>query len=155
MMFSQTVFARLNRANQSPLGFLKQLAGCRKGDKIWVLELYHLQEADDDDFNDVLESAIKTYQVSYDLKVTGTLNAKTVLVMSEPRCGVLDIFKGKTRMLSWKKQNHLKSNSSQFHALDPNVSGLLAQAFFTWGLASNFTFSEVQDFNSADLKISF
>ncbi|XVF68339.1 hypothetical protein PTKIN_Ptkin10aG0197200 [Pterospermum kingtungense] len=37
----------------------------------------------------------------------------------------------------------------------PDVSGPLAQAFFTWGLASNFTFSKVQDFNSADLQISF
>ncbi|XVF68333.1 hypothetical protein PTKIN_Ptkin10aG0196600 [Pterospermum kingtungense] len=77
----------------------------------------NLQEADDDDIDEVLESNIKTYQVNYDLKVTVTLNAEIVLIMSEPRCGVLDIFNGKTRMLSWKKQNHLKSNSSQFHVV--------------------------------------
>ncbi|XVF68330.1 hypothetical protein PTKIN_Ptkin10aG0196300 [Pterospermum kingtungense] len=36
-----------------------------------------------------------------------------------------------------------------------DVPSAVAQALFTWGLETNFTFSEVQDFNSADLRISF
>ncbi|XVF68331.1 hypothetical protein PTKIN_Ptkin10aG0196400 [Pterospermum kingtungense] len=188
LLFSETVFARLNPENQSPFGFLKQLEGCRKGDKVrginelksylkrfgYLISTYH--GLDDDSFDEVLESAIKTYQINYNLKVTGTLNTETISVMNKPRCGVPDIINGKTRMY------HPNSNSSQFHAVSrytffpgepkwppsktqltyavkpgtrPDVSGPLAKAFFTWGLASNFTFSEVQDFNSADLKISF
>ncbi|XVE94248.1 hypothetical protein REPUB_Repub01dG0265200 [Reevesia pubescens] len=79
ILFSQTVFAKPNLENQSPFDFLKQLEGCRKGDKVkGVNELksylkrfgylnssrnpnYGFQETDDDNFDEVLESAIKTY----------------------------------------------------------------------------------------------
>ena len=44
--------------------------------------------ANDDDF---LESAIKTYQLNYHLKATGTLDAKTVTKIISLRCAVADI----------------------------------------------------------------
>lgn len=44
--------------------------------------------ADDDDFDEFLESSPKTYQLNYYLKSTGVLDAKTMTKMTAPRCGV-------------------------------------------------------------------
>ncbi|XVF00504.1 hypothetical protein REPUB_Repub04eG0006800 [Reevesia pubescens] len=100
--------------------------------------------------------------------------------MNEPRCGVPDHIHGKTRMNSGKKQG-LKGSSS-FHAVShyaffdgnlkwpafktpftyafpagtrTDVNGPVALAFSKWASVTNFTFSEVQDYDNADLKISF
>ena len=197
-LFSQTVFAKSSVENQSPFDFLKQLQGCRKNDMVkGISELksylkrfgylsssdpsYGLQETDDDNFDELLESAIKTYQLNYNLKVTGSLDAETISVMSESRCGVADSINGKSRMKSGKKQNHPRRSGS-FHAVSRYVffdgepkwppsktqltyalapgtrtdaSGPVAQAFSTWASVTNFTFIEVQDYNNADLQISF
>ena len=99
--------------------------------------------------------------------------------MNEPRCGVADNTHGKSRMMSGKKQNHPRGSSS-FHAVSAffngepkwppsktqltyafapgtraDASGHVAQAISTWASVTKFTFSEVQDYNNADLKISF
>ncbi|PQM32865.1 metalloendoproteinase 3-MMP [Prunus yedoensis var. nudiflora] len=66
--------------------FLEHLKGCHKGDKVQgIQDLKKYLEKfgylngntnNDDYFDDELESAIKTYQINYHLKVTGTLDAK-------------------------------------------------------------------------------
>ncbi|KAJ4719136.1 Metalloendoproteinase [Melia azedarach] len=103
-----SVLAHSNGKNQStPFGFVEHLKGCHKGDKVKginelkkYLEMFgylnynnskNQTHADDDDFDELLESAIKTYQLNYHLKSTGVLDAKTVGMMTRPRCGVADI----------------------------------------------------------------
>nr|XP_023911837.1 metalloendoproteinase 2-MMP-like [Quercus suber] len=46
---------------------------------------------EDDEFDEALEVAIKTYQTHFHLKVTGKLDTNTIKQMSIPRCGVPDI----------------------------------------------------------------
>ncbi|KAF2316193.1 hypothetical protein GH714_041534 [Hevea brasiliensis] len=130
--------------------------------------------------NSVLESALKTYQLNYHLKVTGTLDSKTVSEMMMPRCGVPDIINGTTRMTSGKKNQ--RHSSTSFHtvshytffpgspkwprskysltygflpqtpsrAMDP-----VAKAFQTWAANTHFRFARVQDYTTADIKIGF
>ena len=49
---------------------------------------------EEDEFDEALEVAIKTYQTFFHLKVTGKLDTDTVKKMSMPRCGVADIING-------------------------------------------------------------
>uniref|UniRef100_A0A2N9HK91 Peptidase metallopeptidase domain-containing protein n=1 Tax=Fagus sylvatica TaxID=28930 RepID=A0A2N9HK91_FAGSY len=113
----------------SPFEFLKHLQGCHKGEKvkgIHNLKTYlhtfgylsynhsknHTHTNDDDDFDELLESAIKSYQLNYHLNATGTLDAKTVSTMMMPRCGVADIINGTNLMQSGKKKHHQHHHGS-------------------------------------------
>jgi hypothetical protein len=180
----------------SPFEFLKHLQGCQKGDKVkGIHELKkYLQNfgylsyshsgiethAHNDDFDDLLKSAIKTYQVNYNLKPTGNLDAKTLSKMMMPRCGVADIINGTTWMRSGKKRHHHAPNSlhtvSHFTFIQgsprwplekynltygflPNTPAIamtpVAQAFQKWDAATRFVFSQAQDYTNADLTIGF
>ncbi|GMN42431.1 hypothetical protein TIFTF001_011640 [Ficus carica] len=109
-----------------PFGFLKHLEGSKKGDKVQGIDdlkkyLQHFgylnsnptqtqqvthSPTDDDNknnFDDPLETAIKTYQANYNLEPTGTLNSQTLSKMMMPRCAVADIINNETRMRSGKK----------------------------------------------------
>lgn len=55
-----------------------------------------------DDFDDILESAIKTYQRNFNIDVTGQLDLKTLQQIIKPRCGNSDIVNGTTTMNSKK-----------------------------------------------------
>ncbi|KAF8407967.1 hypothetical protein HHK36_007107 [Tetracentron sinense] len=78
----------------------------------------HENTEKDDIFNDILESAIKTYQLNYHLNVTGSLDSDTVKQMTMPRCGVADIINGTSSMLSGKKkQQHHSSTPTGFHTV--------------------------------------
>ncbi|EEF44954.1 Matrix metalloproteinase, putative [Ricinus communis] len=105
-----------------PFEFLKHLQGCHKGDKlkgVGELKKYlkhfgylsynknqsHANEDDDDDFDDPLESAIRTYQLNYHLNVSGLLDSETASKMMMPRCGVADIINGTTWMESGRKHH--------------------------------------------------
>ena len=70
--------------------------------------IQHLSEteANNDVFDDILESAVKTYQANFKIKPTGIIDAATVSRMTAPRCGVPDIINGVNRM------QHRSSNSS-------------------------------------------
>ncbi|KAF2316182.1 hypothetical protein GH714_041523 [Hevea brasiliensis] len=65
--------------------------------------------------DDLLDSALKTYQLNYHLKVTGSLDSQTVSKMMMPRCGVPDIVNGTTRMTSGKKNQ--RHSSTSFHTV--------------------------------------
>ncbi|KAJ4719124.1 Metalloendoproteinase [Melia azedarach] len=193
-----SVLAHSNAKNQStPFGFMEHLKGCHKGDKVkginelkQYLEMFgylnynnskNQTHADDDDFDELLESAIKTYQLNYHLKSTGVLDAKTVGMMTRPRCGVADIVNGTTRMRSGKKkqQNH---GVNHFHTVAhyeffpgspkwpaskyqlsygflpgtrDDAKTPVARAFQTWAANTHFKFSRTQDYGNADIKVSF
>ncbi|KAF5775631.1 putative matrilysin [Helianthus annuus] len=95
-----------NSAHPSPFEFLKNMQGCRKGEKvkgIRDLKLYlshfgylnyqnnpNITNPKEDHFGEDLEEAIKSYQVYYHLNATGTLDEPTVSKMVMPRCGFPD-----------------------------------------------------------------
>ncbi|ONI19407.1 hypothetical protein PRUPE_3G277800, partial [Prunus persica] len=162
--------------------------GCHKGDKVQGIQdlkkylekfgYLNVHTNNDDYFDDELESAIKTYQINYHLKVTGTLDAKTVKKMEMPRCGVPDIINGTTSMRSGKKrgghgsihtvghyaffQGNPKWPANKYHltygflqGTPSEAVGAVARAFATWQGNTHFTFSQAQSIESADLKIGF
>ncbi|KAG6726982.1 hypothetical protein I3842_02G108800 [Carya illinoinensis] len=178
----------------SPFGFLKHLQGCHKGDKVkgvHDLKMYlehfgYYQQtkngthAKDDDFDELLESAVRTYQLNYHLNATGILDAETVSKMMMPRCGVADIFNGTNPMQSNKKRHHHRHDSfhtvshysffsdapkwpaSMYHLTYRFLRGTpaqakspIAQAFQTWAANTHFTFSQVRGFSKADITIGF
>ncbi|KAF7135847.1 hypothetical protein RHSIM_Rhsim08G0060600 [Rhododendron simsii] len=109
--------------NPTSFDFIKHLEGCQKGQTVKGLQQLkkYLEafgylnyspdqtSANDDDFDNSLEAAIKTYQLNYHLKTTGISDAISAV----------------------------------------------ARAFGTWTSQTPFTFSQSQDFASADLKIGF
>ncbi|CAB4305512.1 unnamed protein product [Prunus armeniaca] len=177
----------------SPFEFLEHLKGCHKGDKVQgikdlkkylgkfgYLSSNNNGHFNDDDFDDQLESAIKTYQINYHLKATGTLDAKTVSNMMMPRCGVADIINGTSSMRSGKKrhphhhhgghtvahysffQGNPKWPASKYHltyaflqGTPAEAMGPVSSAFQTWAANTHFTFSEVQSNQNPDLTVSF
>ncbi|KAG5534995.1 hypothetical protein RHGRI_022935 [Rhododendron griersonianum] len=178
--------------NPTSFDFIKHLEGGRKGQTVKGLQQLktYLQEfgyinyspnqtrANDDDFDDSLEAAVKTYQLNYHLKTTGTLDAQTVSQMMAPRCGFPDISKGTNWMRAGKNEASHTQNTihtvSHFAFFPGNMrwpqyqltyafaSGTnsdaisaVAKAFSTWASQTQFKFSYSQDFASANLKIGF
>jgi murein L,D-transpeptidase YcbB/YkuD len=97
--------------NELPFQFIRHLQGSKKGDKVEGVDqlkklLHHFgylnhgglnnDEVDDDYFDETIEIALKTYQINFNLKPTGVLDAKTVSLMMKPRCKVPGIVDGKT-----------------------------------------------------------
>lgn len=172
------------------------MKGCHKGDKVkgihklktYLEKFGYLKygnsknqrtHANDDEFDELLESAIKAYQLNFNLKSTGVLDANTVAKMRTPRCGVADIVNGTTWMRSGKKDsNHdhhfhtvahyaffrgrLRWPATKYsltYALRPGTRAdavtPVAKAFQTWAANTQFKFSKIEDFQKADIKISF
>lgn len=178
-------------SSSSPFEFLDQLKGSHKGDHIegiHDLKLYlekfgylsygqdrnHTHDADDDDFDDVLESAVKDYQHYYHLRATGTLDGKTVSKMMTPRCGVADHI-GVHKIDNSNKKDHIHGVShyslfgskqkwppSKYHLTYGFAPGTpseamtpVARALRTWAASTQFKFSRHIDYKKADIKISF
>ncbi|KAG6664659.1 hypothetical protein CIPAW_02G109500, partial [Carya illinoinensis] len=180
--------------NTSPFGFLKHLQGCHKGKKvkgIHDLKLYlekfgyyhqtkNINTHANDDFDELLESAVKTYQQNYHLKATGILDAETISKMMVPHCGGADIINGTNTMQSGKKNNHHRKGSfhvvshysffqnppkwptSKYHLTygflprtPTQAMSPVAQTFRTWVGNTHFTFSQAQALSNADITIGF
>ncbi|XVF60403.1 hypothetical protein PTKIN_Ptkin08bG0043000 [Pterospermum kingtungense] len=190
----QAVLADLKDKKPSPFEFLRHLQGCHKGDKVkdihklkkylenfGYLSYKNKTRCDDDDFDDLLESAIKIYQLNYHLKATGTLDARTVTKMMTPRCGVPDIINGTSRMRYGKRSNH-SSGSKSVHSVahysffqgepkwpaskyhltyaflpgtQADAIGAVDKAFQTWATNTRFRFSRTEDYFNADIKVGF
>ncbi|XP_057469449.1 metalloendoproteinase 2-MMP-like [Actinidia eriantha] len=185
-----------NAQKPSPFEFIKHLQGCHKGEKVKGLHqlktylerfgylnyqnFQNQTHANDDDFDDLLESAIKTYQLNYHLKITGTLDAQTVSKMVAPRCGVPDIINGTNFMRPGRKMAHHGHNTlhtvshynflpgrprwpaSQTHltygflsGTNSNAISAVERAFNKWAGATHFTFSQTQNVRNANLMIGF
>ncbi|OMO59892.1 Peptidase M10, metallopeptidase [Corchorus capsularis] len=187
----QAVLAHSKHGNPSPFEFLQHLQGCHKGDK--VKDIHKLKKylenfgylsydqnkthANDDDFDEFLESAIKTYQLNYHLKATGKLDAKTVSKMMSPRCAVPDIINGTTGMRSGKKSHSKSVHSVSHYTFFPgepkwpaskfrltyaflpgtraDAISPVARAFQTWAANTHFRFRRTRDYVNADIVISF
>ncbi|CAN6565885.1 unnamed protein product [Malus baccata var. baccata] len=164
--------------------FIQYLEGCHKGQNVSGLQELkkhltkfgyfnydHSKHADDDEFDDLLESAIKSYQKSYHLKVTGSLDTTTAKQMMVPRCGVPDVVNGTSLHgvshyefffpgpLRWPStQTHLRyrfaSSARQVPGTE-NVRSICAQAFQRWAQVTTFTFEEVPSTSAADITIGF
>ncbi|XP_038891009.1 metalloendoproteinase 2-MMP-like [Benincasa hispida] len=197
-----TLFPSISSSQPKPvdshgLVFLKNLIGCKKGDKVEGIHqmkkyLHHFgylndvhihSKSNEDEFDEILESAIKTYQINYNLKATGTLDNTTLAQILKSRCGVADIINGKTRMKSGTKVvNQHRKISGPFHEVShfaffegslkwPDSKSHLtygflpktpskavdpvSRAFRTWAANTHFSFSQESDYESADIKISF
>ncbi|KAK4409904.1 Metalloendoproteinase 2-MMP [Sesamum angolense] len=180
----------------SPFDFIKHLEGCHKGNN--TKDIHHLKHylhqfgyldypnqihANDDDFDDLLESALKTYQHNYHIKPTGTLDTETITKMVTPRCGNPDIVNGTNTMLpkSNKRQNssssptsiHTVSHYTFFpgnprwppskthltYGFSPNTPANaidpVVRAFGKWDSTTHFTFSRAQNNQRPDLVIGF
>ncbi|XP_015884206.3 metalloendoproteinase 3-MMP [Ziziphus jujuba] len=134
-----------------------------------------------DDFDDELESAIKTYQKNFNLNVTGELDEQTLNHITRPRCGNADIVNGTTSMNSGKSTS---LNSKHFHsvqhysyfpgqpvwpesrrdltyAFDPSngltdtVKSVFTSAFARWSEVTPLTFTQTDSYNGADIRIGF
>ncbi|KAJ0754475.1 putative matrilysin [Helianthus annuus] len=164
---------------------IKHLQGCHKGTKVQGLhglKLYlarfgylnyqhtpnHVNE-EDDEFDQELETALKSYQNFYHLNASGALDGPTVSQMIMPRCGQPD---KKSSHIHGKKLLHIVSRYQFFpgsprwdkshltYAFGSNYPNAyvppVVRAFNAWASASSyFTFSRVDDTASADLKITF
>ncbi|KAJ9563936.1 hypothetical protein OSB04_009096 [Centaurea solstitialis] len=131
-----------------------------------------------DEFDDRLESAVKTYQLNFNLNATGELDEPTVNQILKPRCGVADIINGSSTMNSGKAASmigHTVAHYSFFpgmprwstrrrdltYAFDPrnqlsdDVKRVFGNAFTRWSEWTPLTFTETNDYNSGDLKIGF
>ncbi|OMO62848.1 Peptidase M10, metallopeptidase [Corchorus capsularis] len=188
---------------KNPFGFIKNLEGCHKGQTVKGLQdlkhylekfgyLNYKQEANkgnkrvmknhanDDEFDDLLESAIKTYQRRYHLKVTGGLDADTANQMMKPRCGVADINvvnNGTNRHNHHRRSIHTvgrfqffrgspKWPADQTHLRyrfltdvqvpgTENLRSIISRAFQRWTQVSHFTFEEVAESSVSEIEIGF
>uniref|UniRef100_A0A2C9VKR0 Peptidase metallopeptidase domain-containing protein n=1 Tax=Manihot esculenta TaxID=3983 RepID=A0A2C9VKR0_MANES len=124
-----------------------------------------------DDFDESLESALKTYQNFYQLEVTGNLDSATIKKMMIPRCGVPDI----TNHTSSSKPTSTSHKSKMFHMVshydfpvgfpdghlliqNPNEQDMrsaCSQAFQRWESVSQFKFQEAPAGSHADIVIGF
>ncbi|KAF5741036.1 putative Metalloendoproteinase 1 precursor [Tripterygium wilfordii] len=133
-----------------------------------------------DDFDDLLESAIKTYQQNFNLNVTGKLDEQTMNHVTKPRCGNADIINGTSTMNSGKttpsnttlhtvshytffpgKPRWSVSDSELTYAFLPgnqlaaDVKSVFTRAFDRWSEVTTLTFVETDSYSSADIKIGF
>ncbi|KAL6187118.1 hypothetical protein ACLB2K_043233 [Fragaria x ananassa] len=128
-----------------------------------------------DDFDDELESAVKTYQNNFNLNVTGELDDQTINLLARPRSGNPDIVYGRTTMNSGKPFNgselHTVGHYSFLPAVWPKrdltfsflpenevsdqVKAVFVSAFRKWSTVIPMNFTETTSYYSADIKIGF
>ncbi|GAV74143.1 LOW QUALITY PROTEIN: Peptidase_M10 domain-containing protein/PG_binding_1 domain-containing protein, partial [Cephalotus follicularis] len=176
-------------------GFLQSLQGYKKGDKVKGIQYLkkYLQQfgylnstptssnvEDDDLFDETIESAIKTYQINFNLKPSGILDPKTTMsisTMSMPRCGVPDIINGSTRMRADYVMHKHGNNSRALYAFYPgkprwspskkvlnysfkngtrgDVHEPIRVPLSEWGAFTMIGYSLGLPYEMADIKISF
>ncbi|KAJ9135091.1 hypothetical protein P3X46_032444 [Hevea brasiliensis] len=118
-----------------------------------------------DDFDDHLESALKTYQKYYHLNITGSLNSNTIKKMMIPRCGVPDDITNLTSLNQslynfpsgfprWSEFELTYSFSSSVPD-DQDFRSAFAQAFQSWEGASQFKFKEASADETVNIVIGF
>jgi hypothetical protein len=121
-----------------------------------------------DVFDDRFESAVRNYQTTLGLSVTGKLDSDTVSQLMAPRCGVADhaapvtaryaYFYGEPR---WARPSPMTLT----YALSPDYSidyiarsdieSVFERAFSRWSAVIPVNFTAVEEYWAADIKIGF
>ncbi|XP_065860956.1 metalloendoproteinase 2-MMP-like [Euphorbia lathyris] len=175
---------------QSAWDGFKKFAGCQTGQKqdgLSKLKQYfnHFGYIPSslsnftDDFDDVLETALKTYQRNFNLNVTGELDQQTLDQLVRPRCGNADIVNGTTTMNSgkWTTSPHFHSVGHYTffpgnpkwpedqrdltyafwpgNGLTAEDKSVFSRAFARWAAVIPMTFTETNSYIGADIKIGF
>ncbi|XP_059669598.1 metalloendoproteinase 3-MMP-like [Cornus florida] len=184
--------------------FLHHLEGCHKGQTVkglHALKRYlqkfgylnyghdhhdssknrNLKHANNDEFDDLLESAVRAYQSNYHMKVTGILDSDTIQEMMLPRCGVPDVVKATNAMSSRKMKQSKLFNTTPQYSFFPGMPrwppsktrltysfrssakvvgiqvlrSVCSRAFRRWQNVSHFTFQEARRGATGDIVIGF
>ena len=121
-------------------------------------------------FDEPTKIALENYQRFYGLKITGELNAETIEMLTQPRCGNPD----KPSIFNIKLSKEFKAAPSAFVLLGSSwaksnvtyrinnfttdlgqgiITNIIRDAFLTWSNQCSLTFTEVR--GNADIEISF
>ncbi|XP_021287469.1 metalloendoproteinase 1-MMP [Herrania umbratica] len=123
-----------------------------------------------DVFDTQFESAVMLYQQKLGLPVTGKLDSGTISAIMSPRCGVSDTgprihstkhfayFYGRPR---WERGSPMTltyafspSNMIDYISLS-EIRTVFERAFSRWALVIPVNFAEIEDYESANIKIGF
>lgn len=164
-------------------GFKNLTNGC-KGDRMQGLPdlkryFHHFGYLSDqqsnmtEEFDEAVESAVRTYQENFGLNVTGVLDEDTISQLMMPRCGREDIINGTSAMRGrglytffpgsprWgADKTELSYAFSPDHEVYSeisltNLSTVVARAFQHWAAVIPITFTESSSYDSADIKVGF
>ncbi|AEE33645.1 unnamed protein product [Arabidopsis thaliana] len=127
-----------------------------------------------DDFDDVLQSAINTYQKNFNLKVTGKLDSSTLRQIVKPRCGNPDLIDGVSEMNGgkilrttekysffpgkprWpKRKRDLTYAFAPQNNLTDEVKRVFSRAFTRWAEVTPLNFTRSESILRADIVIGF
>lgn len=126
-----------------------------------------------EEFDEAVESAVRTYQENFGLNVTGVLDEATISQLMMPRCGREDIINGTSAMRGrglytffpgsprWgPDKTELSYAFSPDHEVYSEISltdlrTVVARAFEHWAAVIPITFSESSSYDSADIKVGF
>jgi hypothetical protein len=198
LVFIHPFTAQSRTLKSNTFEFLQNLEGCQKGQNVKGLKelKHHLKNIGyypkdhqhdiklSDDFDEIFESALKTYQKNYRLKVTGSLDSDTIKELMIPRCGVPDPINHDTSKQAGRTEHDSKSSkfhtvshysffggtprwpSSKFHltytfsssvqVIDmQELRSACSRAFQKWADVTQFTFQEASEGSQADIVIGF
>ncbi|KAL9379103.1 hypothetical protein Peur_027585 [Populus x canadensis] len=198
LVFIHPFTAQSRTLKSNTFEFLQNLEGCQKGQNVKGLKelKHHLKNIGyypkdhqhdmklSDDFDEIFESALKTYQKNYRLKVTGSLDSDTIKELMIPRCGVPDPINHDTSKQAGRTEHDSKSSkfhtvshysffggtprwpSSKFHltytfsssvqVIDTQeLRSACSRAFQKWADVTQFTFQEASEGSQADIVIGF
>uniref|UniRef100_A0A5B7BLC4 Putative metalloendoproteinase 1 n=1 Tax=Davidia involucrata TaxID=16924 RepID=A0A5B7BLC4_DAVIN len=176
--------------NATAWNSFQKLKGCHSGEKVDGLAklkqyfryfgyINNSSTNFTDDFDDALESALKTYQLNFNLNATGELDEPTLKQIVRPRCGVADIVDGSSSMNSGKAPSssslhlHTVAHYSFFpgrprwpasrsqlsyafeNQLSDSVKAVFSRAFDRWSAVIPLTFAETSSIYTADIRIGF
>lgn len=167
--------------SKSPFEFVKDIEGAQKGTRAkGIIDLKQFlkrfgylgeaQPSSDDLFDEQTESGVRAYQRQHNLEITGTLTPQTVSLMSRPRCGVKEknivhnttgadklfgqsLFKFLDGNPKWPPEK--SSLTFAFKNETEDLVTAVKDSLSKWQAASHFKFQMIDDFEKADLKISF
>ncbi|GLJ43043.1 hypothetical protein SUGI_0893510 [Cryptomeria japonica] len=185
-----------NKSVESAWECFKNLTSAQRGDNFKAMpNLKHyfkkfgylsISEGENatEEFDEMMESAVKMYQQNFGLNVTGNLDQQTVSQLMTPRCGREDVINGTSVM--WRNNGSKTGNfihglkhytyfpgsprwsvnrRNLTYAFDPDhevpeitrteMQTVFARAFQRWAAVIPVTFGETDDFPSADIKIGF
>jgi hypothetical protein len=172
-----------------PWGSFKQLVDARRGSRVaglgelkrylarfgYMSKSGHERDHPTDAFDEHLEAAVRRYQSTLSLPVTGQLDSATIDRIMAPRCGVGDgavsvslsgggavnrftFFKGQPR---WTQPDPLVltyaiSETATVDYLPPtSVRAAFRRAFARWALVIPVGFVETDDYYAADIRVGF